>query len=214
MMTIQSVKVNTEQRRRRLREALIASAERAVAKEGLPGVRARGLADEAGCAVGAIYNAIDDLDELVLLVNSRTLAALEHELRAVSRAAEVNAGEAPAPVAGLVRLALAYLDFAAANTLRWRALFDHRLPPGRDVPLWYRDEQQRLFHLVDEPLRTLQPDASPKRRALLARALFSAVHGIVVLGLEEKLGEVPLPALREQITLVVTAIGRGLTSSD
>src|SRR5262249_32243661 len=108
-----------------------------------------------------------------------------------------------------VQLAQAYLAFAADNKLRWRALFDHRMPE-REVPDWYRRDQQRLFQHVEEPLRELQPEATPKRRALLARSLFSAVHGLVVLGLEEKLHAVPLPVLREQITFIVTALGRGM----
>jgi hypothetical protein len=103
------------------------------------------------------------------------------------------------------------LDFAAANTQRWRALFDHRLPPGQDVPDWYRKEQQRLFDYVENLLTELQAQESRVRRALLARSLFSAVHGLVTLGLEEKLQPLPLPVLREQIRFVVTAIGRGMT---
>jgi hypothetical protein len=47
---------------------------------------------------------------------------------------------------------------------------------------------------------------------LLARSLFSAVHGLVVLGLEEKLQTIPLPVLREQVRFVVTAIGRGMVA--
>jgi hypothetical protein len=71
-----------------------------------------------------------------------------------------------------------------------------------------------LFGLIEEPLHVLQPQASPKRRALLARSLFSAVHGLVRLGLEEKLQAIPVTALREQMTFVITAIGRGMASAD
>jgi len=194
-------------RRARLRDALVAAAERTIKREGLRGLRARALAEAVGCAVGAIYNAVEDLDELVLLVNARTLAALERELNAAAGAADKGADAA---VARLVRMALAYLDFAAANTQRWRALFDHRLPPGQDVPDWYRKEQQRLFDYVEDLLVELQARESRVRRSLLARSLFSAVHGLVVLGLEEKLQPIPLPVLREQIRFVVMAIGRGM----
>ena len=64
-----------ELRRDQLRTALVAAAERTIKAEGLRGLRARALADEVGCSVGAIYNAVDDLDELILLVNTRTLAS-------------------------------------------------------------------------------------------------------------------------------------------
>jgi hypothetical protein len=163
--------------------------------------------------VGAIYNAVADLDELVLLANMRTLAALESELTASLTGKDDVANTVDSAIAQLVRLAHAYLAFATANGPRWRTLFDHRMP-GREVPEWYRNEQHRLFRHVEEPLRVLQPRAAPKRRALLARSLFSAVHGLVRLGLEEKLQAIPVTALREQMTFVITAIGRGMASAD
>src|SRR5215467_3860058 len=76
----------TDQRRARLRDALVAAAEQAIARQGLGSLRARALAEEVGCAVGAIYNVVEDLDDLVLLVNARTLAALERELVDADRA--------------------------------------------------------------------------------------------------------------------------------
>jgi AcrR family transcriptional regulator len=210
MVKEQSVSV----RRAELKAALAAAAERTIETQGLRALRARALADEVGCAVGAIYNVVADLDDLVLLVNSRTLAALERELDAAGRRAGNDASAADAAIARLTRMALAYLNFAAAHTLRWRALFEHRLPKGVEVPEGYRKEQQHLFGYVEEVLRELQTQTSPKQRALHARSLFSAVHGLVVLGLEEKLQRIPLPVLREQMTFVVSTIGRGMIASD
>src|SRR5262245_13237410 len=198
------------QRRQNLREALIASAERSIAAHGLGALRARALADEVGCAVGAIYNVVADLDELILLVSSRTFAALEEALAAASDREVIT--DPPAAIARLVRLSMVYTDFAAANTQRWRALFEHRLPAGHVVPDWFVEDQMRLFSYVEAPLAVLQPDADRERLALLARSLVSAVHGIVALGLEEKLYTLPLASLRDQVTEMVSAIGRGLVS--
>src|SRR5262245_44948100 len=114
-------------RRAKLRDALAAAAERTITQQGLGSLRARALAEEVGCAVGAIYNVVEDLDDLVLLVNARTLAALERDLIAADRAGETAHGPNDA-IARLVRMALAYLDFAAAHTPRWRTLFEHRMP--------------------------------------------------------------------------------------
>jgi AcrR family transcriptional regulator len=197
-------------RRLALRDALIVAAERAVAARGLAGLRARELAVEAGCAIGAIYNVFDDLDDLVVVVNGRTLVALE---KALADAAGVKTGGASDPDAAaksLVTMALAYLDFAAGNAARWRALFAHRLPVGKNLPDWYLAGQVKLFGYVERPLRALNPALKPAERALLARSLFSAVHGVVTLGLEEKLGVVPLATLRKQVALVVAATARGL----
>src|SRR5262245_56188008 len=100
--------MNTAARREQLKEALIDAAARTIAEHGLSGLKARALADEAGCAVGAIYNVVADLDELVLLANERTLAALEQALSAAT-----TSGHGPDWAIGqLVKLALAYLEFA------------------------------------------------------------------------------------------------------
>jgi AcrR family transcriptional regulator len=203
--------MKTAERKQNLKMALIAAAERAVAAQGLAGLKARNLAAEAGCAVGAIYNVVADLDDLALAVNSRTHAALEDVLTAAT-------GVDPAkPAAGaeqatdrLIHLAVAYLDFAAANTLRWRALFEHRLPEGKPMPDWYLGEQVQLFGYIEQPLRDLQTGLPPDQLAMLARSLFSAVHGIITLGLEEKLGAVSLEELRNQAALIVSAIVTGL----
>jgi hypothetical protein len=44
----------------------------------------------------------------------------------------------------------------------------------------------------------------------LARALFSAVHGVVSLGLDGKLAPVAAAALRRHLRLVAEAMARGL----
>lgn len=208
------VAVTAQQKRTQLREALVTAAERSVERAGLRSLRARALAQEVGCAVGAIYNVIKDLDDLVLLVNARTLALLERELSAADPGSAGSTAGPDAAIDRLVRMALAYLDFAAAHTPRWRALFEHRMSAGQNVPDWYRDAQQRLFGHGEELLRELQAREPRVRRALLARSLFSAVHGLVVVGLEEKLQAIPLPVLREQIRFVVTAIGRGMVAAE
>src|SRR3954471_19900177 len=110
------------ERRDKLREALIDAAERTIETHGLRALRARELAAEVGCAVGAIYNVVADLDELIYAVNARTLAALEATFTAAGLEAEPPDGA----TARFVRLALAYLDFAAANGPRWRAVFGHQ----------------------------------------------------------------------------------------
>jgi len=57
------------QRRLKLRERLLEAARAAINARGLSGLKARDLAAETGCALGAIYTAFDDLDELILRVN-------------------------------------------------------------------------------------------------------------------------------------------------
>lgn len=190
-----------------LRERLIDAAERTIAANGLASLRARDLAGEVGCAVGTIYNVFEHLDELILCVGLRTLAMLDTALGAVRLARPYGSTEEAA--VDLVRLALAYLEFAARHTVRWRALFEHRMSEARPLPQWFVDRQHQLFAQVERPLVTLLPDLDPDARRILARTLFSAVHGIVALGLEEKLASLPFSDLRDQLTATVRAITTG-----
>jgi len=202
--------MDTGARREQLKQTLTDAAVRTIAREGLGSLKARALADEAHCAVGAIYNVVADLDELILHANARTLGALEKALAGAG-----TSGKGPDwAIEQLVKLAWAYLEFAAEHRLQWQALFDHRLPPGRATPEWYQRDLARLFDHVERPVAELQPGAARERRRLLARSLFSAVHGLVALGLEEKLQVIPLKALREQVTIVVTALGYGLAGGE
>ena len=190
-----------------LREQLIDAAERTIAEKGLVALKARDLAQEVGCAVGTIYNVFEHLDELVLCVGLRTLAMLEAALGAVPPLGGHHSTEKAAD--DLVRLALAYLEFAAKHTVRWRALFEHRMSEARPLPEWFVEQQHRLFAQVERRLAALLPELDRDARRILARTVFSAVHGIVVLGLEEKLVSLPLPDLGRQLAATVCAIAAG-----
>lgn len=188
-------------RRADLRQALLLAAERRIDEAGLAALKARELTREVGCALGALYTAYPDLDALALAVNARTLDALEAALDAVP--------DGP-PADRLPALALAYLDYAAAHRRRWAALFEHRMADGRAAPDWYHDRLARLFCHVEAPLAALRPGMGSAARARLARSLFSAVHGVVALGLDEKVGPMPATTLRGHLRVLVDALVTGL----
>ncbi len=186
-----------EKRRSALRIRLIDIAEATITADGLGALRARDLAAQAGCAVGAIYNVFGDLTDLVLAVNARTFEALG---AAVSEAL----AEAPAdPVEQLVAMSGAYHRFAAANLNGWQALFDVDRPAGQDAPDWYLSEMARLLAYIDTPLASIFPGMGAQDRALMTRALFSSVHGIVLLGLDRASSGVPAEQIDHMIGLLL-----------
>ncbi|MGA8171666.1 MAG: TetR/AcrR family transcriptional regulator [Methylocystis sp.] len=189
-------------RRDQTRERVLTAAAAVISTKGLAGLKARDIAARAGCALGAIYTVFEDLDEVILAVNQRTLARIEAALAAGERAE----GEAE-----LQRLAHAYLAYARGEEPRWRALFEHRLPPEKPLPDWFEQDRDRLFGLAEAPLERLLPDEEPAARKLRARTLFSAVHGVVLLGLEEKLAPTSVRMLESQLTDFVATMARGLT---
>ncbi|CAN7503302.1 TetR/AcrR family transcriptional regulator [Bradyrhizobium sp. LjRoot220] len=195
----------TLERRAKLREDLILAAERSISAGGLAALKTRELAREIGCANGAVYNLVEDMDELVLLVGSRTLRRLDAALD------EAESAGPPSPTEKLVRIAVAYCDFAAENLELWRALFEHRMTPGKPIPEWAVSEQMDLFRHIFQPLAALLPSRSAAELGVTARSLFSAVHGMVLLGLEQKLIAVPVEALRAEIAVIVRAMVKGLS---
>ncbi|HMK89511.1 MAG TPA: TetR/AcrR family transcriptional regulator [Methylocystis sp.] len=185
-------------RRALLRERLIDAAEAAVERGGLAALKAREIALGAGCALGAIYTAFEDLDELILCVNQRTLAQLEKALATGGADGDE-----------LRRLGAEYLAYARAEAPRWRALFEHRMPE-KPLPEWYARDLDRLFGLLEAPLQRLLPEEPAEALRAKARTLFSAVHGIVLLGLEEKLQPTPASALDAELSAFIATFERGL----
>lgn len=189
-------------RRQALRDNLIAIAEKRIAAEGLSGLRARDLATEAGCALGAIYTVFPDMTALTLEVNARTFADLGQDV------AEALALAAPDPTAQMVTMGRGYHRFAATNRNRWRALFDLPLAPGAKPPDWYLADMARLFAYIADPVSVLFPQLTMQDQALFTRALFSSVHGIVWLALDEASAGVPAVETDRMITLLLEHLTR------
>jgi AcrR family transcriptional regulator len=194
-----------ELKREDLRTRLIEAARSRIATEGLASLRARDVTQGAGCALGGLYTAFADLDDLVLHVNSLTLAAIEQSLA-------IEDMKSSSPADRLRNLACKYLDFALANRNLWKSLFEHRLPEGRATPQWHLDEHLFLISLIAEPLGQLQPDMPEADRAIRARTLFGAVHGIISISLEGRFVGLPIERLAREIDDFVTTFAAGATS--
>ena len=172
-----------------------------IVAKGLRSLKVRDVAQAAECSVGSVYNEFGDFDGLILTVNRETVQALTARLEGVP---------AEDPVRQLYGLAATYLEFFTEHANLLRSLFEHRMEDDRPYPDDILQMVMDAFALMHPPLVRLLPNADDVKIALLSRTLFSAVHGIVVLGLEEKLQLIPLPVLREQVIFLVEAMGRGL----
>lgn len=177
-----------------------------IAAEGLRSLKVRDVAEAADCSVGSIYNEFGDFDGLILSVNRETVQELGARLRA-----------APAddPLRQLHRLAAAYLEFATEHSNLLRSLFEHRMENDRPFPEDILHMVMQAFALMHGPMAKLMPDRDPEQVALLARLMFSAVHGIISLGLEERMVAVPVENLRPQLAQFIDThlAGLGITTS-
>lgn len=192
-----------QDRKAKLRDRLMDVAEAQIVEGGLKTLKARDLARKAGCALGAIYNVFDDIHDLVMAVNGRSFRKLGD---VVSEAVVVSAGADPNDQ--LIAMSKAYLGFAADNTHLWRALFDLELPANSQVPEWYLAELDQLFAHIAGPLAQVFPDLSEAEQELMVRAVFSAVHGIVLLGLETRVLGLPRPQIELMIEQVLSQFGK------
>jgi AcrR family transcriptional regulator len=188
------------------RQRILQVARQSIASKGLRSLKIRDVAAAADCSVGSIYNEFGDFDGLILTVNRETVQRLDAQLSAVPDRD---------PVEQLHGLADAYLDFATAHGNLLRSLFEHRMEDDRPFPEDLLEMVMRTFALMHAPMVRLFPDRDPVEVALLARMMFSAVHGIISLGLEERLVAVPPESLHFQVTQFVEThlAGMGIVSA-
>ncbi|QIG99492.2 MULTISPECIES: TetR/AcrR family transcriptional regulator [unclassified Bradyrhizobium] len=183
------------------RTLLIEIARRLIATKGLRSLKVRDVAEAAGCSIGSVYNEFGDFDGLILTVNRETVEALTTRLKAVP---------VDDPLRQLHGLADAYLGFASEHANLLRSLFEHRMEDDRPFPEDILVMVMDAFALMHAPLLRLLPDRAPDDVALLSRMMFSAVHGIISLGLEERMVAVPPERLRERLAQFVDTHLAGL----
>jgi len=190
-----------ERKKKLRRHLMIEIARRLIAANGLRSLKVRDVAEAADCSIGSVYNEFGDFDGLILTVNRETVGALTARLAAVP---------AEDPARQLHGLAATYLTFAADHANLLRSLFEHRMEDDRPFPEDILLMVMQAFALMHEPLVRLLPGRNPEEVALLARMMFSAVHGIISLGLEERMVAVPPEKLRQQLAQFVDTHLAGL----
>ena len=176
-----------DRKKDRRRHLLIEVARQQISSKGLRSLKIRDVASAADCSIGSIYNEFGDFDGLILTVNRETVERLDAVLSAVPD---------QDPIEQLFGLADAYLGFFTEHANLLRSLFEHRMEDDRPFPDDLLQMVMRTFALMHSPMARLLPDRDPVEVALLARVMFSAAHGIISLGLEERMVAVPPDSLR------------------
>lgn len=166
-----------------LRALILDAAQEIIEAQGLAGLSAREVARRIGYSAGTIYNIFANLDDVVLNVEARVLDALDQRLSSVQREDD-GAGDA------LTRIARAYLAFTQEKPRLWNLLFEHHMPPGAELPPWYRQKLEGLTAQIERALAPHFPPGSEAERQRAARVLWAGVHGITSLSTADKLSVV------------------------
>lgn len=162
-----------------LYELVLAAARRIVENEGLRGLTARNVAVAVGYSPGTLYNLFENLDDLIVHLNGRTLDHLGQRLAALELSGE--------PEADVLALLDCYLAFETENQHLWNVLFEHKGPAGAVLSDWYIAKVGRVLGVLEDALSPLfRGDAGDGKR-LAARTLWASLHGITSLSQSEKL---------------------------
>ncbi len=165
-----------------------------VRKEGLENLSTRKVSDSIGYAVGTIYNIYNDRDDLVIHVNLKTLNDLHS---AINKALKGESSTSSAKK--LKAIAYAYLDFAEKNLNLWSAIFEHKPPRGYNFPEKYTKKVEELFSIIAQNIKNL-PKKDPD---LFVKALWSNIHGICFLNLNDKIGFTNKEDTKKMIDLAI-----------
>ncbi|WP_323761352.1 TetR/AcrR family transcriptional regulator [Maricaulis sp.] len=193
-----------------VRDQALAAAGALLAEQGLNGMKARTIAARAGLSVGSIYKLFGDIDDLIRELNMITYRDFaEHHRQALERA-----GLDRSKVHGRVMvLAKAYVDFVTTENARWRALLAFNRRQGGAAPQYYTDVEDELFQLVIDVLEPAPGLEDVALRETSARALWAAVHGIIVVVLPNASYDNPVATAMNQIEMVVGAYIRDAAQS-
>ncbi|MCF6322607.1 MAG: TetR/AcrR family transcriptional regulator [Rhizobiaceae bacterium] len=189
---------------------------------GLELIKARTIARRVGVSVGTIYNLFGSVDELIQVANSHILADMnklgqisvadsENELERRIDAGDIVDTPKDRLLFRLFALAKVYMDFVEDNANRWGAMlaFNRNQPEG-SVAGWYLDQQNALFDLIGKVLDATPLGDEKAIRIVAARALWSAVHGIVTMNYVGQVSEQSRRFTWEQVELLVKLFVAGL----
>lgn len=160
------------------RERALVVVDQIIRDVGLAGLTMRGLSSKLGMKQASLYRYFASKDDLVWEYSMRTVARLDRALRVFWP----TQGNIVAAIQGLMR---AYAGFAMEDTARFRAVFMETDPEGNRRAL-ANGEMMAPFVLLEEMVEAAVCAgqlSAPAGSPALARALWAAIHGAVVLHL-------------------------------
>ncbi len=182
------------------------AAEDIACNHGYSAISARKVASAIGYTVGTLYLVFDNLNDLVLQVNGRTLDRLHDQM---VRDQEVLDD----PLERLLQLGYTYIRFSEEDPHCWEMVFEHRMPNGEATPEWFREKVARMFLLVESALQPLAGQHSPGEVSLAARALWSGVHGVCILANTHKLDSAGVNSVRDLSHSLMSNYIKGFTGT-
>jgi AcrR family transcriptional regulator len=173
-----------------------------IVQHGLKKFSMRQVAEQIGYTVGTLYNVFKNQDDLLLQINTITLAELREYIKT-----NLNKNLQGRDI--LLSVATSYYAFAAQNYSLWTTLFEYSLSEESSLPAWYAENINALVDLAERSLSGLS--LSETEIKVASRTLWASVHGICALSLSGKLHLTASPPAEILINDLIDKYFRALT---
>lgn len=138
----------------------------------------RKIANMIGYVPSTLVNVFGNYNLLLLHAVAQTLDELAEE-------AQQAVQDATAPQDALFKLAYCYHDFALKHPHRWQLIFEHNMN-GETLPEWQAKRIDGMTGMLESLLAALAPERSQSDVLKASRVLWSGVHGITLLSVDDK----------------------------
>ncbi|EJL6956510.1 TetR/AcrR family transcriptional regulator [Vibrio cholerae] len=138
----------------------------------------RKVATMIGYVPSTLVNVFGNYNLLLLHVVAQTLDELAQEARQAVKSTTY-------PKDALYQLAYCYHDFAKRNPYRWQLIFEHNMN-GEMLPEWQAQRINNMTSMLEDLLKVIAPLRSEQEVLQASRVLWSGVHGITILSVDDK----------------------------
>lgn len=138
----------------------------------------RKIANMIGYVPSTLVNVFGNYNLLLLHVVAETLDELQQaSTKAVNRSKDAHQA--------LFELAYCYHDFAQKHPYRWQLVFEHNMN-GAELPEWQAKRIDGMTGMLESLLAQLAPHRTESEIIQASRVLWSGVHGITLLSVDNK----------------------------
>ncbi|EEO02579.1 TetR-like C-terminal domain-containing protein [Vibrio cholerae] len=138
----------------------------------------RKVATMIGYVPSTLVNVLGNYNLLLLHVVAQTLDELAQEAQQAVKSTTY-------PKDALYQLAYCYHDFAKKNPYRWQLIFEHNMN-GDMLPEWQAQRINNMTSMLEDLLKVIAPLRSEQEVLQASRVLWSGVHGITILSVDDK----------------------------
>ncbi|MBA8613569.1 TetR-like C-terminal domain-containing protein [Vibrio cholerae] len=138
----------------------------------------RKVATMIGYVPSTLVNVFGNYNLLLLHVVAQTLDELAQEAQQAVKSTTY-------PKDALYQLAYCYHDFAKRNPYRWQLIFEHNMN-GEMLPEWQAQRINNMTSMLEDLLKVIAPLRSEQEVLQASRVLWSGVHGITILSVDDK----------------------------